>query len=158
MLALLAYATPGSPGSAKAATATANIAVTLTMPAFCTFSTTNMAFGSYTGAVVYATGTLTVTCANTVAYNITGDAGQHWTKSGGSYDASMAGPSGALLHYTYYQDSAHTKVWGLTSGTDSEAGTGTGSPQTYTAYGVLAGGSHVQPGAYIDTLTFYVNY
>jgi spore coat protein U-like protein len=136
---------------------TGNFAVTMTVQATCTISTSSMTFGNYTGTTVLGNGTLTITCTNTTPYNITANAGLHW-QGGSWYDAYMTGPAGALMKYNFYQDSAHTKVWGGTVGYDSEAGTGNSLPQIYTAYGVLLGGSYKIPGAYTDTLTFIINY
>lgn len=150
-------------GPATAATATGAINVTATVQATCTISTTDLAFGSYTGNQILSTGTVVVTCSNTTPYNITANTGLHHQQGSSTYDDYMIGPSGALLLYNFYQDSAHTTIWGSTIGTDSKSGTGNGNPQTYTANGVLwAGNSQPRavftPGVYTDTLTFTISY
>lgn len=154
ILAMLALGSPF--GQVEAATATTTFSVTATVTATCLISATSLAFGSYTGALATATATVSVTCTNTTPYNVGLDPG---TSSGATATArKMTGPSGALLGYGLYQDSAHSIVWGNTVGTNTVTGTGNGSAQALTVYGQVPAGQYVTPGAYTDTITATVTY
>ncbi|HEX7389293.1 MAG TPA: spore coat U domain-containing protein [Acidiphilium sp.] len=142
--------------SARAATATTTFAVTATVQATCTVTATNLAFGTYTGVVDDASSTVSVTCTDTTPYNVGLNAG---TATGATVTTrKMTGPSTSLLGYGLYQDSAYTKNWGQTVGTDTVAGTGTGAVQDLTVYGQVPAGQYVTPGAYSDTITVTVSY
>lgn len=150
-LALVAGSIP-----AAAATATQQFQVSATIQATCIVSVTPMAFGTYTGAAVASTSTVTVTCTNTTPYHLQLDQG---LATGATVTTrKMQGPSGALLNYGLYQDSAHTINWGKTDGTDDVAGSGNGSGQALTVYGQVAAGQYLAPGNYTDTITATVNY
>ncbi len=143
-------------GQAQAATASTTFSVTATMMANCTISATNLAFGSYTGALTNATSTISVTCTKSTTYNVGLDAG---TSTGATVTTrKMTGPAGATLAYALYQDSAHTINWGNTVSTDTVSGTGNGSAQTLTVYGEVPAGQSVTPGAYTDTITATITY
>jgi spore coat protein U-like protein len=111
-------------------------------------SITGLMFGSYTGAApVATTATLTVTCPAGLAYMI----GVNGGDSGNSSARTMEDiSSGAHLSYGLYQDSAHTILLGDASGVTTIAGTGTGSAQSYTVYGLMAAGQNGAPGSYAD--------
>jgi spore coat protein U-like protein len=122
----------------------------------CLFSSTgSMGFGSYTGVEIDITSSISVTCTNTTAYNLGVDDGQNST---GSYNWAMIGPGSALLAYQIWQNSQHTKLWGSTPGTDTLPGTGTGSAQMVSVYGVVSAGHGVTPGSYTDTITLNCTY
>jgi len=141
---------------AIAATATTTFSVTATVQATCLISATNLAFGTYTGALNSATSTISVTCTNTSPYNVGLNAG---TAVGATVTTrQMTGPAAATLGYALFQDAAHTINWGQTVSTDTEAGTGTGVAQTLTVYGQVAAGQFVAPGAYTDTITATITY
>ncbi len=145
-----------TPLSVWAATATTTFQVTATVQATCLISATNLAFGTYTGVQVAQTSTISITCTNTTPYNVGLNAG---TAPGATVSTrKMTGPSAALLSYAMYQDAGHTINWGNTVGTDTVAGTGNGSAQTLTVYGLLTAGQYVTPGAYVDTITATVTY
>lgn len=132
-LAAGSAATPG-----RAATVTTTFQVTATVAATCLISATNLSFGTYTGALASSTSTITATCTNTTPYNVGLNAG---TAPGATVTTrKMSGPAGALLGYTLSQDAAHTINWGNTVGTDTETGTGNGSPQVLTVFGQVAAG------------------
>jgi spore coat protein U-like protein len=141
---------------AQAATATTSFTVSATVQATCLISANNLGFGTYSGTQATASSTINVTCTKTTPYNVGLNAG---TASGATVTTrQMQGPSGALLNYGLYQDSAYTKNWGNTVGTDTVAGTGNGTQQTLTVYGQLPAGQYVTPGAYTDTITATVSY
>jgi spore coat protein U-like protein len=135
-----------------------NLAVSATVQPTCSFTTTTLAFGTYTGAALSGTGTLVVTCTNTTPYQMGINTGLHG--SGAFFNWNMAGPSGALANYSLFRDSAHTMLWGGTIGTggDSINGTGSGAAQTITFYGAVPAGQAVTPGAYTDTVNVILYY
>jgi spore coat protein U-like protein len=154
LLGALALGLPQSP--AMAATATTTFQVTATVAATCLISATTLAFGSYTGALVNASSSISVTCTNTTPYNVGLDAG---TAAGATVTTrKMTGPASALLNYALYRDAAHAQNWGTTVGTDTVAGTGNGSAQTLTVFGQLPANQFVTPGAYTDTITATISY
>ncbi|WP_244110156.1 Csu type fimbrial protein [Burkholderia ambifaria] len=102
-----------------------------------------------------ATSTLSVTCSNTTPYNVGLDAG---LATGATVTSRAMTITGASLLYSLFQDAGRTTNWGNTVGTDTVAGTGTGSAQTLTVYGRVEAGQFVTPGAYTDTITATVTY
>jgi spore coat protein U-like protein len=145
-----------APMPAIAATATTTFAVTATVQATCLVSATALAFGTYTGVLVNATSTVSVTCTNTTPYNVGLNVG---LATGATVTTrKMTGPASAVLAYGMYQDSAHSVNWGQTISTDTVTGTGNGSAQAITVYGQTAAAQYVAPGAYSDTITATVTY
>jgi spore coat protein U-like protein len=144
-----------SPRSAAAATSTANFAVTVTVQAVCRITTNSLTFGVYVGEADSATTTISLTCTNTTPYNVGLSAG-----NGNSATVTtrymMSGTTPML--YGLYRDSAYTRNWGVTSGSDTVAGTGNGAAQVLTVYGRIAAGEYVKPGAYTDTIIATVTY
>jgi spore coat protein U-like protein len=154
LLATLALAVKPDPAAAQ--TATATIGVTSAVVATCLISATPMAFGNYIGALVAATATVTVTCTNTTPYNVGLDAG---LVAGGTVTTrGLTGPGAAVVNYVLTSDAAYAVNWGVTAGTDTVAGIGTGAAQPLTVYGQEAAGQYVTPGAYTDTITATVTY
>lgn len=140
----------------RASTATSTFQVSATVPASCQVSASNLNFGNFTGAQVQATSTISVTCTDTTSYAVGLGPG---TASGATVTSrAMTGPSSTTLSYALYSDSSHSTNWGDTSATNEVSGTGTGSAQTLTVYGVIPSGSMPIPGSYTDTITVTVTY
>ncbi|MCL4525890.1 MAG: spore coat U domain-containing protein [Gammaproteobacteria bacterium] len=140
----------------QASTATATFTVSATVAATCTISATNLAFGTYNGALTNANSTVTVTCTNTTPYNVGLNAG---TATAATVSTrAMTGPSSATLSYGLFQNASYTTNWGDTIGTDTETGTGNGSAQALTVYGQIPAGQYPAPGAYTDTITATITY
>jgi spore coat protein U-like protein len=136
--------------------ATTTFSVTVTVAANCTISATSLAFGNYAGVLIDSSSTITVTCTNTSTYNVGLNAG---TATGATVtNRSVTGPSSALLSYDLFSNSAYTANWGNTVGTDTVAGTGTGSAQFLTVYGQIPAGQSAAPGSYTDTITATITY
>lgn len=113
-------------------------------------------FGNFTGAQLTSTSTISVTCTNTTPYTVGLGPG---TASGATVTTrEMTGPSSAVLAYDLYSDAADTTNWGDTTSTNEVSGTGTGSAQTLTVYGVVPAASLPTPGSYADTITVTVTY
>jgi spore coat protein U-like protein len=142
--------------TASGNTAAATFTVSATVVATCLVSATPMAFGTYTGAVVNSTSTISFTCTNTTAYNVGLSAG---TATGATVsNRSMTGPASALLSYMLFRDSGRTLNWGNTVGTDTMSGTGSGLQQSFTVYGRITSGQYPRPGNYADTITATITY
>jgi spore coat protein U-like protein len=147
-------------GGAYAGTDTITFNVTITVTSTCdihTGPTTNMAFGNVasTATAVPATSTLTVNCTSLTPYTVALDNGLH---GGAGPVRAMQGSSGTV-GYQLYQDSAHSQVWGSTTGVSGNvyAGTGSGAAQGLTVYGLVAS-ANSPAGNYTDTITATVAY
>jgi spore coat protein U-like protein len=142
---------------ADAATASSTIAVSATALALCTVSATSMAFGNYSStAVLDASTSVGVTCTNGTSYTVGLDNGT--TSGATSATRLMAGGGSDTLGYSLYKDSARSSVWGNSVGSNTTAGTGSGSLQSLTVYGRVPASQFVAPGAYTDTVTVTVSY
>jgi spore coat protein U-like protein len=62
------------------------------------------------------------------------------------------------LAYFLYQEVGHTNVWGDTAGTAPAAGTGDGTLQAVTVYGVVTQAQNVAAGSYTDTVVATVTF
>lgn len=137
-------------------TAISSFSVTTTVAPSCSISANALNFGAYTGsATLNSTSTISVTCANGSAYNIGLNAG---TASGATVTTRQMLNGTKTLNYSIYSDSGRTKNWGNTVGTDTLAGTGSGSAQTLTVYGTVPSGQTPAPGSYSDTITATLTY
>jgi spore coat protein U-like protein len=120
-----------------------------------------MAFGSYTGGVDNSTTTITVTCTNGTSYNIGLNPGlaPGATVSTRAMACTTSGTCGSTtLAYALYQPGGTTTNWGQTIGTDTVAGTGTGTAQTLTVNGQIAAGLTPEAGSFADTITATITY
>jgi spore coat protein U-like protein len=160
-LMILSAVALGLPNTgASAATATSSFTVQVTIAASCTVvSAALLNFGGSVGVLTAnldVSTTLQVQCTNTTPYNVGLDKGAN----GASVTSRLmkGGPSNETIAYSLYRDSAHTLNWGVTIGTDTQAGTGNGAPQTYTVYGRIGQQNTPTPGLYTDTITITVTY
>ena len=156
--AILLAAFVGVTGTASAATTTTNLAVSATVAAACSVSTTTLPFGTYdptSGLALAQTATITTTCTNGTTYDIGLDAG---TGVGASVSNRLMTSGGNTLAYGLFTDAGHTTNWGNTVGTDTVSGTGTGLGQAATVYGQIAASTPANIGAYADTVVVTVTY
>jgi spore coat protein U-like protein len=149
-----------APSVGLAATVTTTFGVQITITNACTIvSATNMNFGSV-GVIgasgVDATSTITVQCTSSAPYSI----GLGVGTGAGATVASRLMTSGATntVGYSLYQDIAHSLVWGTTIGTNTVAGTGSGSSQAFTVYGHVPSQPTPPAAVYNDTITVTVTY
>jgi spore coat protein U-like protein len=155
-VAAAALTTVLSASETSAATTTATFSVSATVVATCNVTTNNLNFGAYSGLVANGTSTLTATCSTGTPYTIGLNQG---TATGATVTTrKMGGPGAQLLNYGLFQDSGHATNWGNTSGTDTQASTGTGVAQNFTVYGQIPAGQLVQAGAYSDTITTTITF
>jgi spore coat protein U-like protein len=150
-----AFALSSPPNPALAATATSTFAVTATVQATCLISATTLAFGTYTGVAATGNSTITVTCTNTSPYNVGLSAG---LATGATVTTRKMQNGVNLLAYGLFRDAAFTQNWGITIGTDTQAGTGNGAAQAITVFGQLPANQFVTPGAYSDTITATITF
>jgi spore coat protein U-like protein len=166
LLLVLAFAglTVVSSDSAVAATATANLPVSVTVANNCTISSTAVTFPNYDPIVTHATspddsnaGAVTVTCTKGTVANIGlglgGNASgtQRRMKDGGSN----------YISYELYQNTGRTIVWGNAAGswfTPTPAAAPDKNPRTFTVYGRISAGQDVPAGNYTDTVVATVNF
>ena len=142
---------------AVAGTATTTLAVSLTINAGCTVSSTPIAFPAQgvISAAVSQTGSLAVTCTNTTPYTVGLDAG---AGSGATVtNRLMTGPGSATVVYGLFSDAGHSANWGNSSGS-WVSGTGNGNAQTLTVYGQISPQTTPAPGAYADTVNVTVTF
>jgi spore coat protein U-like protein len=132
------------------------IGETATVLAGCLVSATDLNFGNYSGQLITAPSTVTVSCTNSTTYNIGLNAGTGGTATVTTRE--MTSPALATLHYGMFRDSGHTLNWGNTPGTDTVAGTGNGIAQPRTIYGQMAAGQSGNPAIYSDTIIVTVTY
>jgi spore coat protein U-like protein len=139
-----------------AATATAAFGVSVTVQSACVASASSMRFGTYNGAMVNATSTISVECTHSTPYNV----GLSEGMAPGATVSSrkMTGPGSALIGYTLRPPGNELRNWGHTIGVDTVSGTGSGSAQTFSVLGRIPAGQDVQDGAYADTVTVTVSY
>lgn len=146
------------PLRAAATDLTSTFNVTATVLASCTLSAGNVAFGNYSSTQLDATGTLSVTCTTGAAYVIGLDAGSGSGATVATRRMTHSTNSAQTLAYSLYRDASRALVWGTTAGVNLYAGVGTGSTQSVTIYGRVAGAQYVEAGAYTDTVTATITY
>lgn len=127
-------------------------------PQCSTYVTNDLDFGTVAAPSIAGnldrTTTFGLTCTNQTAWNIGLDNGAN---ASGSVRRMRLGTSGNYVSYELYRDSARTQRWGTTIGTDTQAGTGTGSAQTVTVYGRVPA-QRPAAGSYTDTVTVTITY
>lgn len=129
--------------------------VTATVASQCAVSASTLDFGTVGVLLANTDGTssLSVQCANGVAYQVGLDNGQHASGS----TRRMQGPGG-LVTYELYRNTARTQRWGTTLNSDTVSGNGTGGNQTLTVYGRVPTQTTPSAGTYNDTITVTVTY
>jgi spore coat protein U-like protein len=144
--------------ASHAATATSTFTVQMTVTSSCVInsaSTLNFGNSGVLVANVDNTSTLQVQCTNTTPYSIGLDAG---TGSGATVAVRRMTNGGNTINYSLYTTAARTIVWGNTVGTDTVAGTGNGTAQSYTVYGRVPAQATPAAATYTDTITVTVTY
>jgi len=130
---------------------------TATVLANCTVSATGVNFGS-SGPItsnVDAAGSVSVQCTSSTPYAVALNGGN----SGATDPTQRTMSKGAeKITYGLYQNAARTQPWGSTAGSNTVAGTGTGSGQALTVYGRVASQTTPSPGTYTDSVVVTVTY
>lgn len=129
---------------------TVSFPVTANVPPDCTFSAADLVFGTYSSAQLDAQSQISLTCTSGTAWNLGLNQGSF---AGATVTTrKMSGPGVSSMSYSLYRNSTRTLNWGNTVGTDTVAGTGTGSSQSVTVYGRVPGGQSLPAGSYQDTI------
>lgn len=156
--ALGAILTVANAGDAQAqGTDTTTFNVTITIVESCDIHTgaaTNVAFGSQTrsAGTADAAGTLQVNCSLNTAYNIALNNGSNFAAG----TRRMAN-GGVFVPYGLFKDAGRSTAWGNTVGTNTLAGSGTGSAVAVPVYG-RATSLNAPAGTYTDTVTATITY
>jgi spore coat protein U-like protein len=159
VLAIAGLAFIGAGSSANAATATSSFQVNLTIQGECKVqSASNMNFGTYgvIDANIDTTNSIGVQCTNSTPYTVALSAG---AGTGATVATrKMTSAANDTVAYTLYRDSGRSQVWGVTQNVDTQAGTGNGAVQTYTAYGRVSAQTTPAQGAYSDLVAVTITY
>jgi spore coat protein U-like protein len=152
-----AYSTVGTCATIGSSRATsAAFTVMATNATNCSVNASTLNFGSVgvIRSAVDATGSVTVTCTNSLPYTIALDGGLT-----GATNPTQRMMSQASQHITYglYQDFPRVQPWG-DSGGSTVTGTGTGLAQTLTVYGRVPAQNTPSPGTYSDTVVVTISY
>ncbi len=151
---------------ALAGTVNGTLSVQMQITASCTVGTSSLTFATTAGTSLISTqvtqtGNISVTCTNSNPYSIGLDNGQNAS----SGQRRMANGTN-YISYNVYVDSAHTYPWstGATNSTctttsDCYLGTGNGTAQTVSVYGVVPTvATAPTSGTYNDSVTITVTY
>ena len=145
-----------------AATATSNLAISASVSAVCTVTTSPVSFGAYdpvvanAAAALNANGAVNVACTKGTAATI--DLGNGLNPNGTTNRQMISGAN--LLGYGLYKDAGLTQVWGagLTGGSTASYNAANKNVTAVTVYGSIPAGQDVAVGAYADTVVATVNY
>ncbi len=153
-----------------AATASAELQVTATVPASCSITTAPVNFGNYDPTAqndTLATGTVTVTCVRGTALSVALDGGKNPGANAGERAMTTSADSTAKLAYYLYKpaegssscDGRETVSWGA-SDTDRLAITSTTISQatSYSVCGKVTQQQDVPAGTYQDMVTATVHF
>lgn len=103
-----------------------------------------------------ASGGLSVQCTSGTNYKISLSAGNGAGATTGA--RKLTAPTGATLTYGLYQNANRSLPWGNNADTDTESGSGTGSPVSIPVYGRIPPQSTPFPGTYKDTVVVTLTY
>ncbi|EJL27757.1 putative secreted protein [Caulobacter sp. AP07] len=145
--------------ASNAATATSSFQVNLTIQGECKVqSASNVDFGLH-GVIdsnIDTTNAIGVQCTNSTPYTVALSAGAGSGATVGS--RKMTSAANDTVTYTLYRDAGRSQIWGVTQNVDTQAATGNGAVQTYTAYGRVAAQSTPAMGAYSDLVSVTITY
>lgn len=157
--AVLALGLISTPASA-ATTASTSMQVSAQVQTSCSVSATSLTFSAYTGTVLQATSSITVSCNTNDTVTIGLSKGQGDLASANN-PRVMTGtsPMGDYLNYSLYSDNAYSIPWTDLSGTNYVTATVDGeAPSPLPVYGRIAGGQNSPADTYTDSITVTVSY
>lgn len=135
--------------------AASNFDVTMKIVANCTIAANPLDFGQTQGVLssaVNANTTINVTCTNTTLYNLGLNAGTGTGSSGTTRTMNGTGGNTGTVQFNLFQTAGAT-LWGNTQGSNTVAGTGTGSTVVHTVYGHVPVQATPAPDTYKSTIT-----
>lgn len=143
-------------GTGTTLLATSTITVSSMVAAICTISAGTLGFGSYSGSIANATGSISVNCTGTAPYSVSIGGGNNLSGS----TRRMAGPAGSYLSYELFSDSARLVPWGDGGALlgARRSGTGSGAAQALTVYGRIPAGQYPGAGSYSDSVLVTIDY
>jgi spore coat protein U-like protein len=140
--------------SSFAGSKTATFQVSLNVQADCAIAANPLDFGS-TGVIdnnLDQTTNVSVTCTKGTPYTVALDAGS--TTGSDIGNRLLKGATGSdTVKFNLYRDTAHTQVWGQTTGSDVVTGVGNGSAQPITVYGRVPAQTVPTADTYTSTVT-----
>jgi spore coat protein U-like protein len=142
---------------AQSQTVSTTFRVQARVEAVCEVTASDLNFGTYTAQAATPTqGTtlLRATCTPGTTYNV----GLNEGASGGTINQRKMASGANALNYQLYSDSARSKIWGNTTGTDTVTGAGTGLAVDHTVFGAVPAAQVVPAGDYADTITVRIYY
>jgi spore coat protein U-like protein len=147
--------------SARAATATANLAVSASVSQNCTIAApSTLAFGSYDPVV--ANETTDLDAATTITVRCTRGSTGVWVGLGLGTNASGStrrmGSGAERLNYEIYSDAGRSTVWGDAALTGVSYTPASSAPATLNVYGRVAAGQDAAVGSYSDTVIATINF
>jgi spore coat protein U-like protein len=150
--------------SAYAGSVTTLFPVRVTVLPQCAVSANGIDFGTWSSQAVIGKGTIEVTCAKGVDYQVVLNAGAHFDAAVQS--RQLAGPNPTrTLSYRLYQDSGLNIEWGDRGSADTYSagsgvrGSGTNQAQPLTVYGLIpASSEHLPPGNYSDVTVVTIHF
>jgi spore coat protein U-like protein len=124
----------------------------------CTVATTTLDFGTQDSLATAktATNSISVTCTAGATYEVGLGNGQTGTSPTARRMTNAATPQ--AVTYGIYSDSAHSRPWGSTSGTDTVSAIGSGAAQTFTGYAQIPPQTTPRSFTYTDTVIVTVSY
>ena len=144
--------------SAYADTDTDSFDVTAKVLASCDVTAGDLTFGDYnpvTASNLDGASVISLTCTSGTTYNVGLSLGDG---AGASVATRYMTQGASTLGYTLYQNAGRTTVWGTTIGTNTRAGTGTGSAVNIDVYGRIPMQQAVPAGDYTDTIVVTVTW
>lgn len=143
---------------AGAGTVSATMAVSATVDQACSVSAGGLSFGQYDGHRLDGSSTIAATCSSGTSYEIGIDGGAGGSSTADRQLTGSGGNAGHILRYTLFADGGRTRGWGSTSGVDTVAGRGNGTPQAVTVYGRIEAGQSPGSGAYQDLVQVVLSF
>ncbi len=131
-----------------------NVTASVLFKCLVTGGTLDFGTVSSLASAVTAQTNISVTCSNSLAYNVGLDNGLN-----GTSPTTRKMTSGAnSVSYSLFRDASRLLNWGATIGTDTLGGTGTGSAVSTPIYGRVPVQTTPPPATYTDTVQITVTY
>jgi spore coat protein U-like protein len=156
----VAFAVPPATLRGQTYTVNGGMPVRMEIIASCTFSTSDLDFGTYAASgdtPALGQSSIQLLCPQGVAVEISLDAGT--SSAGGTRRRQMSSDfSRDNLDYDLFQDAGRNIHWGDESGRDTLELLATGEPQTIPVYGEILARQRADPGTYNDIVTVFVQF
>jgi spore coat protein U-like protein len=144
-------------GTALAAT---TFSASVTLGGTCTITASPVNFGTVANlaSAQAASGSLSVTCSNTMPYSIALNAGSTTGNTIAARKMSLGGSGPGVVSYQLYQDGGFTTLWGDGTTGATYPGTGTGTLQSIPVQARVPVQATPASGTYRDTVTATITY